>query len=345
LFLYTELADYTVACLRALKSTEGVKSITVVHYPVNPEAPFKFDFGDIGEFINLGSFKGYGEFKKKIDTIRPHKIVVSGWVNRWYLRICGLYCRRVDCILTMDNHWKGTTKQRIFCLGSWLVLPRIFTKVWVPGLPQVSYAKKLGFNQSNILQGFYCCDTDFYLSLGQDTLRSKAAQFPKRILCVARYVPQKNYNLLWDAFKKWKSETNNEWELWCAGTGEEFENRMLHPAIRHLGFIQKQDWGVIIEQTGIFILPSIFEPWGVSVHEFAALGYPLILSRQVGAGSAFLGPENGFFFDPDDTEKLIDIFTRIGSLSAEQLLSMGKVSRQLAGRITTEGWARTLLNA
>ena len=36
-----------------------------------------------------------------------------------------------------------------------------------------------------------------------------------------------------------------------------------------------------------FILPSIYEPWGVVIHEMVSIGLPLIISRQVGAGDTF----------------------------------------------------------
>lgn len=280
-----------------------------------------------------------------VDMILPDKIVVSGWANKWYLRICRSYRKKSVCILTMDNHWRGSLKQQLFKLAFRLTFAQVFTKIWIPGQPQLGYAKRLGFKDDDIIRGFYCCDTNFYLDAGRSALRSKRENFPKRILCVARYIPQKNYRVLWNAFIQWKSQTTNDWELWCAGAGEQFEERIEYPEIRHLGFVQKGDWSEIIEQTSVFVLPSRFEPWGVAVHEFASLGYPLILSDKVGAASLFLRQQNGFCFSPDDESRLVEIFRQIDGLSVETLLSMGKSSRELGQQITTQKWARLLLDA
>lgn len=343
MFLYTELAEYTLTCLKTLKNIEGVSQIATIHYPINAEAPFEFDFHEIGVFRNIQSFLSFAELKNYVEDFQPDKIVVSGWANKWYLRICLAFRKRSVCILTMDNHWTGSVKQQMFARVFRISLIRVFQKIWIPGEPQLSYARKLGFKKHQILKGFYSCNTDLYFSMGSKYLSGKELKFPKRILCVARYIPQKNYESLWKAFVAWKESTDNDWELWCAGSGTDFDKRVRHPAIRHLGFVQKEQWNEIIAHTGIFVLPSIFEPWAVAVHEFAAAGYPLILSSKVGAATAFLEKDNGWLFDPFDISRLIDIFTQMGTLSTNELIEMGCRSRKLAEKITPASWSHALL--
>lgn len=345
LFLYTELADYTLACLKALKQNNVNPQITVVHYPVNPEAPFDFDFGEIGTFVSIKKFPTYSSLKKYIDAFNPGKIVVSGWANKWYLRVCAAYRKKAICVLTMDNRWTGRLKQRLLTLAFRSLFISVFKKIWVPGEPQVKYARKLGFKEWNIITGFYCCDVDFYLTMGKQAFTVKENDFPKRLLCVARYIPAKNYNTLWDAFVQWKNETNNDWELWCAGIGEGYEKRKEHPSIRHLGFIQKETWSSIIAQTGIFVLPSSFEPWSVAVQEFAAAGYPLILSSKVGAATAFMQNENGWLFNPFDKEALVGIFKELETMPPKSLNAMSNRSMEIAKRITPSSWAAVLVEA
>lgn len=344
LFLYTELADYTLACLKELEKNPANPDIHIVHYPVNSEAPFDFDFAGTCTFSSIKTFDNYSSLKHYVDAFQPDKIIVSGWANKWYVRICLAYRKKAVCILTMDNHWVGSFKQRVFICVFRLSLIKVFKKIWVPGKQQVLYAKKLGFKEADIIEGFYCCDTDLYLGLGSYALALKKIAFPKRLLCVARYISKKNYEILWDAFIEWKEETNNDWELWCAGIGEDFEQRKLHPAIRHLGFVQKEDWGEIISQTGVFVLPSTFEPWGVVVHEFAASGYPLLLSKNVGAGGLFLSSANGWTFDPENKKGLVSQLKKISALTTEELYFMGKASGQSAQQITLEKWAATLVS-
>jgi glycosyltransferase involved in cell wall biosynthesis len=344
LFLYTELAEYMLACIRALKNSSASPEVLVIHYPANPEAPFKFDFSLTGKFISTEEIPNYSVLKKEVDSFSPDKIVVSGWANKNYLRICRYYRNKARCMLTMDNRWNGSIKQHVLKNVFGITLKKIFTKIWIPGNPQREYAKKLGFRDSEIMEGFYCCDTGLYENMGKAAFAQKKNSFPKRFLCVARYIPQKNYELLWEAFAEWKRISDNDWELWCAGIGENFDNRMLHPAIKHLGFVQKEDLPEIIAKTGIFILPSLFEPWAVAVQEFAAAGYPLILSTKVGAASAFLDAENGWAFSPNDKAALINIFDTVNKLSTIEIEKMCLISVDKAKQITPQKWAFQLLS-
>lgn len=345
LFFYTELADYTLACMKALKSADPRNNILVIHYPVNPEAPFRFDFEGIGEFICVDRFGSYEQLRGKAAAFRPDRIVCCGWINKWYVRCCREMRRKALCILTMDNHWNGSLKQQVWRLLSLFTLTRVYKKIWVPGAPQAAYAKKLGFNANRIMTGFYSCDLDRFNEQYASTRAQKEQAFPRRLLCVARYIPAKNYRFLWETFIKWKAQEPSDWVLCCAGTGEEYAQRITHPDIRHLGFVQKEEWPAVIEQTRIFILPSLFEPWGVVVHEFAAAGYPLLLSKQVGAAAGFLTAANGSSFDPGNEAELMNAFRYLNSLGNDQLVAMAKASHQQAQQISPASWAARLLQA
>jgi glycosyltransferase involved in cell wall biosynthesis len=343
LFLYTELADYTLACLKALKQKKA--EILVIHFPVNPEAPFLFEFEGIGNFKSVNTFRDYNSFKSLILKFDPDKLVCSGWTNKWYIRVAWELRNKTYCILTLDNHWTGNIKQRIISGISKFTIRKIFKKIWIPGTPQVKYANKLSFLDKDILKGFYSCDVPRFNSLANKFDSAKKEKFPHRFLCVARYIPAKGYDLLWSAFIEWKQGSANDWQLWCAGTGEMFDQKVGHPDIKHLGFIQNGEWDNIIEQTGVFILASLFEPWGVVVQEFSAAGYPLLISDRVGASTLFLNDSNGYSFDPGNKPALIQLFERIAAQSDEALFQMGKASYQNSRLITPQHWACTVLTA
>jgi glycosyltransferase involved in cell wall biosynthesis len=343
--LYTELADYTIACLRALKQQAPEAEILVIHFPVNPEAPFRFNLGGIGEFVCLNDFPAYSQFRAKLEAFRPEKILCCGWISKWYIRFCTAWSKKAVCVLALDNHWYNSPKQQLLRIASHLLLKPVFRKIWVPGQPQTVYARKLGFKTEDIITGYYCCDLERYNALYEKFKVQKQQHFPPRLLCVARYIASKNYEMLWRAFIRWKEQTNAEWELWCAGTGELFDQRIQHPAIRHLGFVQKNDWEQVIAQTGIFILPSLSEPWAVAVHEFAAAGYPLLLSNRVGAASQFLDDANGMQFSPESETEMQNCFNILGKLTREQLINMSYASHVKAQAIAPGKWAANLLHA
>ena len=148
---------------------------------------------------------------------------------------------------------------------------------------------------------------------------------------------------MWNAFIKFQEETNSEWELWCVGSGDEYENRVEHSKIKHFGFLQPDQFTKVIKETSVYILPSHFEPWGVSVQEFAAAGYPMLLSNKIGAKERFFKEgENGFSFEAANQEEIISSFRKMISLSEKELIKMQNQSNKLSLQVSTENWAKTL---
>ena len=119
---------------------------------------------------------------------------------------------------------------------------------------------------------------------------------------------------------------------------------MKSDGISHLGFKQPEEIPALIEQIGAYILPSHFEPWGVSVHEMAAAGLPLLLSEEVGSNDAFLTEgKNGFSFPQKSPDQIAVAMLRIEKMSDTELLKMGKVSHQKGSVINTQNWVQTVL--
>jgi glycosyltransferase involved in cell wall biosynthesis len=343
LFLYSELADYFLACLKALQQT-GNAEIHVVHWPVNPEAPFKFSFPDGVKFYSRENYTTE-QLIKLAEEINPNLIFCSGWMDKPYLKICRRFSNKIPVVVGFDNHWTGSLKQRIAVAASPFTIQRYFTHSFIPGEPQKKYAIKLGFAEAKILTGFYSADYNKFLALGKKHREQKLKSFPKRFIYVGRYVEHKGIKDLWQAFIELQSEQANEWELWCLGTGPLLSEAVEHPKIKHFGFVQPLEMEKFIAQSGVFVLPSHFEPWGVVVHEFAAAGFPLVLSDKVGASTQFLIPGmNGFTFNSGNVSQLKEALKFVSNLSDEQLLGMGEKSVQLAQTITPQSWAEKLRN-
>jgi glycosyltransferase involved in cell wall biosynthesis len=119
-----------------------------------------------------------------------------------------------------------------------------------------------------------------------------------------------------------------------------------HPNILHKGFVQPKDFKSILDQSDIYLLPSTFEPWGVSAHEMACAGFPMILSKEVGASEVFLEDgKNGFLFQPTDKEELKRKMKLMASLNDNDLQKMREHSHALGQKITPSTWARQLMRA
>jgi glycosyltransferase involved in cell wall biosynthesis len=254
-------------------------------------------------------------------------------------------------VLGSDTAWQGKPRQWVAALGGRFVLPRIFSRAWVTGDRQALYARKLGFSADRIHKGFYAADTDRFLPLGSALLAVRKEKWPHRFLCVARYIGVKNHQLLCDAFADSCEEGQmGDWELWCTGTGELFNevsnsDHGRHPRIQHKGFVQADAMEEVVRQCGVFVLPSAYEPWGVVVQEQACAGLPLALSSEVRAAERFLEPgRNGVVFPANDKDALKAALRSFVAMSDAQLAEQGTRSHALGAQWSPRHWAEMAAN-
>ena len=211
-FLYSEVAGYFLASVEALAKKADV---LIIRWEVNKEAPFEFVIPKGVEVI-VKTDLILSDLAKKIHDFKPDLIVCSGWMDKDYLRIVKSFKKKIPTVLTLDNHWTGSIKQRVAGWLSPFIFKNKFTHAWVPGKPQKVFAEKLGF-KGKTLQGFYCADVNLYDSI----FNKQNPVFKKQFLYVGRYVKYKGIFEMWKAFIEIQNETPNDWEMLCIGTGEE----------------------------------------------------------------------------------------------------------------------------
>jgi len=341
LFLYTEIAEYFLSCVRKLKEV-GDCDIYIIRWPVNKEAPFHFNFPKGVNIFEKEQLHGEN-FVRFCHDINPDLIYCSGWIDKDYLKLCRGFNGKTPIILGIDNKWEGRFRQWIAILVSRISIIRYFSYCWVPGNLQRKYALRLGFKKENIFTGFYSADFDLFYNKYIANREGKQKHFPKRFLYVGRYYELKGIKDLWQAFIELQNEIPNDWELWCLGTGD--VEPITHHKIKHFGFVQPNDMDRFIKETGVFILSSHFEPWGVVVHEYVSAGFPLICSDEVGSASVFLeNGVNGYSYKSGNIKELKNAMKKIINLGDAELIAMGEKSVEKARQITPEKWAKTLLS-
>jgi len=343
LFLYSELAEYFVACIRHLEKNYDVE-IHLVRWRVNSEAPFSFTIDESAKIYHRDDYNRQ-QLMKLAKSINPHLIYCSGWMDRDYLAVCKAFKEEIPIVVGLDNHWTGSLKQQLAKLINPFTFRRWFTHAWVAGSPQRVYAKKIGFHDENILEGVYSADVDLFHGQYHTNKKRKNEEFPHRFLYVGRYNEDKGVRDMIDSFTGFKAETKSDWELWCCGTGPLRNELPENEGIKHFGFVQPAQLAEIASETGVFVLPSHYEPWGVVVHEFAAAGFPLICTEEVGAISAFLEEGiNGFTFAKGDRNALSKLFIKFSKIPDSQLNKMGENSYLLSKKITPSIWSKNLLS-
>lgn len=340
LVLYEELATYFLNCLNYLAEHYDCR-VLVIMKQINPIAPFEFDNIHPNLQIEEREKRSKKELTDLIRNFSPDFTYLSGWIHKPYLSsIKKLKLKNV--IIGFDNQYNGSWRQKLGALYFRLNYKPFIKAAFVPGEKQVKFAEKLGFKPSCISKNLYCSDYELYNAFAEATIEEKLIQFPKRFLFVGRYIKEKGIQDLWEAFSEINSKTNTGWELWCIGKGP--ITPFHHPNIKHLGFVQPKDFKDIIKNTGVFVLPSFFEPWGVVLHEFTAAGFPIISTSAVGATEVFLKDGlNGYCINAGNKDSLKKAMKKIVSLNDSKLIQMSAESRELAKKITPALWTQSLL--
>lgn len=338
LVLYEELALYLINGFNVLAQKNNCE-ILIISKKVNSVAPFKFE--NIHQNIIIKEREAFSEEELMSLAInfKPDFVFLGGWIYKPYLKI--VKSLKQKTVLAFDNQWRGTLRQIFGCLYFKLSLKKYISNAFVAGNKQADFAKHLGFNESNITRGLYCCDFDLFSSYAKLKTGSGAV-IPKRFLYVGRYAKEKGIEDLWSAFIKLQTEQPSEWELWCLGKGDIVP--VIHPKIKHYGFLQPDELSDIIANTGVFVLPSSFEPWGVVVHEYASAGFPILCSDKVGATDLFLKDKyNGFVFNAGNSEQLKEKLNKFTQMPDKDLNTMAQKSFELASQLTPEIWADKLM--
>jgi glycosyltransferase involved in cell wall biosynthesis len=343
LVLYTDIMPYTVKCLDVFSNLFNV-SLNIFINPIKDQTPFKpkensrikyFDNTDAELFIlNL------------LEKDKPKFILVSGWNNKIYLKI-SLIARKMGIVTITgcDTFFNGSLRQVFAVITSKFYIKRHFEVIFVPGLKQYEYARLLGFERKNIIAPYYSADLNLFNSFYKEFIDVKSIKYPRNLLFVGRLEEIKGVRQLIRSFNS--IDNTNGWKLTIVGRGSlknelvttsSFNNR-----IKFVDFQNQDDFGNVILNCGFFVLPSISEPWGVVVHEFAASGLPLLLSNQVEAGSAFLRTGyNGFSFNHALKNDLTDKLKIIFNMTDSELLRYSKNSFEISKTYSPEMFASAL---
>jgi len=341
LILYSELAGYFLKCLDTVFLEYNV-NIMVLHWKINREAPFQFKFNPNISFQERNELSNK-ELENEAIKFNPDLILVSGWLDKEYVKIARNFKRKgIPVVCGLDNQWRGDFKQQIATWLSPLLVQQNFSYIWVSGIRQYEFARRLGYSTRDILTGYYCADIDVFHKVFEQCFSDKSAQYPQNLLYVGRFVESKGVKDLYNAFKACAPP---EWRLTMVGAGPLRKDFSSDSRIVVKDFVQPESLPQLAKSVGAFILPSNFEPWGVVLHEFAAAGLPLLASSACGAATAFVKTGyNGYVFEAQNKKSLKKTLTKLFSHSSDQLVKMSERSYELSKQITPQSWAATLMS-
>lgn len=132
-----------------------------------------------------------------------------------------------------------------------------------------------------------------------------ASHRPFRFLYVGSVNAQKGIPVLLDA---WRILALRDAELWIAGHIGEHERRLI-PAMRGLrllGQVSHHMLPAIYASCDLFVMPSLFEGFGLVILEALAAGLPVITTPNTGAADALADPVLGTLVPAGSVDALVE---------------------------------------
>ncbi len=330
LLLWAPLADYTVACFKQLSLMKDVE-LYLVFQPGDINAPYSgFDLEFCKKAIPFSPDKK-NEIREFCLELNPDVILMSSWNYPLYMSIARKQRKKgTHVVSAFDGQWRGTAKQCLGIITSSFFLKPAIDNFFVPGDRQATFARKLGYK--NPLQGYYTANT----------MRFSAPVHPKEknnFLFIGRLVSDKGIDRLIEAYKLYRMKVKNPWGLIICGKGP-LKNLCEGVAgVTIYDFVQPENLSSIYANARCFILPSIFEPWGVVIHEAALNGLAIIASPACGAAPFFVREgQNGYTVYPEP-EMLAGTMQMITEKTEDELSELSATSRTLGSLWSTEKWA------
>ncbi|WP_051340347.1 glycosyltransferase family 4 protein [Azospirillum halopraeferens] len=218
-------------------------------------------------------------------------------------------------------------------------LNRVAERFLAVGSLNAAYFRALGIPDEKIVLTPWAVDNAFF-RVGDGTRREALrrefgipADAPV-ILFVARLQRLKLPDLVLEAFQHLApGAASRSPHLIFVGTGEMLPH--LKEAARGLdrvhfaGFRGQRELRGFYDLCDVFVLPSMYETWGLVVNEAMNLGKPVVVSDQVGSGHDLIRQgENGYRFPTGDAPALAAALSDILA-DPERARRMGQLSRDI----------------
>lgn len=273
------------------------------------------------------------QLRQLIKDIKPDILAVAGWAVPDFVWVAKQIKKQLNIpvVSYSDTQWQGAFRQKVNALISIWHLQKAFTHLWVAGIYQFEYARKLGFKKNQIIYNSLSCNTNLF---EQCSLEIKQRYYPKNFLFIGRFIEVKGLDLLVQA---WSNIVDKKgWKLTLIGDGQLKDKFQGINSVIIKDFMPQNELVNEMEQAGCFVLPSVFEPWALVIHEAAAAGLPIIATDVCGAAPHFvISGHNGYQIQPS-VNSIQNALEKIINLNKEELLYFSKNSKALAQSITPE---------
>lgn len=337
-FLYAEVTPYLMGCIKHFSSMYPQYNIIVFYLDVFSNIKIKKT--KQYKFIPKTKFKSRNNLLDYVIKLNPAIILISGRMDNDYLFIAKKLKNKVLRVTLQDTMFQKTLKQLFQRIFSRFLYKRYFDKFWGVGSQQTKFAKSLGYKTNNIHKGFYVADKIFFNNHVKIVIKENL-----QFLFIGRLVKEKNILILANAIETINNQRSTKHKLIVIGEGYQYNNLKKINCVELMGLKTQEEIISIAKKCNAFCLPSIYEPWGVVLHEMAALGLPILSSNKCGSSHDLVEDGyNGFKFNPYSFESIQESLIKFIDLSIDKKKQFGFNSNKLAKELNHENWNKTLIS-
>lgn len=254
------------------------------------------------------------------DEIKPDAVWVHGWGNSYPLAaLRAARNKNLPVLMRGETYLDSLHGGKLRRMAHAMVISMLFRSVsqfLAIGSANREYYRSHGVSDERIHLAPYAVDNAFFQARcreaapRREALRAELGIQPGRpvILFCAKLIGVKDPATLIRAVAMAK-ETRPM--LLLAGDGAlrpELDKLVAEVApglVKFLGFRNQTELPAFYDLCDLFVLPSVFEPWGLVVNEVMNAGKPVIVSDKIGSGHDLVKPsENGDVFHAGDVKDL-----------------------------------------
>ena len=234
-------------------------------------------------------------------------------------------------VLDFDMPWEWSFRK---IAARWALWPHLrhFDAAFVPGNRCARYARWLGFRGDRLVVG----------SNPSGWERFTCAAHPKereRFLFVGRFSEEKGLDVLLAAYAAYCNQVSDPWPLDLAGSGEALP-KALPDGVSRLGFVAPHEMPRVMQEHACLILPSRWEPWGVSAAEAMSAGLLTVLSDRCGIVDD-VRPTCEVRYG--DVQGLAAALQRMSTMSVDARVAEGRRARAQVACYAADSWAKRVV--
>ncbi|MHA7900269.1 MAG: glycosyltransferase family 4 protein [Henriciella sp.] len=320
-FLWSGLPFYAARQLSALRQKSSFHIDVVA---TKPKVPFEDIEGTYGDKVTWVPTIPDGKMSFDALGLKAPDLIFYGGYHIPTFRLLAAEAKAAGSkvVVMSDQNWTGSFRQRFldpFLHGFLLRLKP--DAMFVPGKQGRRYAEWLGYSGELVIEGLYGADPSIFVS------NIPVVERPNRIVFVGQLIDRKNVLNLCRGFVKFVS-LYPEWSLSICGSGPLGHKIPSHPSIEILDFVQPNDLRSLLGNSRVLILPSKEEHWGLVVHEAAASGCALILTKAVGASSDIVSSTNGLELAKGSPNEIANALATVSKWPADAWREAEQVSKR-----------------